>query len=58
MYMYMYSSTESIQNLYFLRIEVKYMTFPDIATKPALTAESRGGFLLPLTREIWLTGHL
>ena len=34
------------------------MTFPDIAAKPALTAESRGGFLLPQTREIWLTGHL
>ena len=34
------------------------MTFPDIATKPTLTAESRGGFLLPQTREIWLTGHL
>ena len=35
------------------------MTFPDIAAKPALTAESRGGgggggggFLLPQTREI------
>ena len=27
------------------------MTFPDIAAKPALTAESRGGFLLPQTRE-------
>ena len=34
------------------------MTFPDIAAKPALTTESRGGFLLPQTREIWLTGHL
>ena len=34
------------------------MTFLDIAAKPALTAESRGGFLLPQTREIWLTGHL
>ena len=34
------------------------MTFPDIAAKPALIAESRGGFLLPMTREIWLTGHL
>ena len=34
------------------------MTFPDIAAKPALTAESRGGFLLPQTREIWLIGHL
>ena len=34
------------------------MTFPDIATQLALTAESRGGFLLPQTREIWLTGHL
>ena len=33
------------------------MTFPDIAAKPALTTESRG-FLLPQTREIWLTGHL
>ena len=58
MYMYMYSSTESIQNLYFLMIEVKYMTFPNIAIKPTLTAESRGGFLLPQTREIWLAGHL
>ena len=29
------------------------MTFPDIAAKPALTAESRGGgFLLPQTSEI------
>ena len=34
------------------------MTFPDIVAKPALTAESGGGFLLPQTREIWLTGHL
>ena len=34
------------------------MTFPGIATKPALTAESREGFPLPQTREIWLTGHL
>ena len=34
------------------------MTFPDIAAKLALTAESRGGFLLSQTREIWLTGHL
>ena len=34
------------------------MTFPDIAAKPALTAQSRGGFLLPQTKEIWLTGHL
>ena len=34
------------------------MTFPDIAAKPALTTESRGDFLLPQTREIWLTGHL
>ena len=34
------------------------MTFPDIAAKPALNAERRGGFLLPQTREIWLTGHL
>ena len=33
------------------------MTFPDIAAKPALTAESRGGFLLPQTREIWPTRH-
>ena len=34
------------------------MTFTDIATKPALTAENRGSFLLPQTREILLTGHL
>ena len=34
------------------------MTFPDIAANPALTAESRGGFLLPQTRENWLSGHL
>ena len=34
------------------------MTFPDIVTKSALTPESRRGFLLPQTREIWLTGHL
>ena len=34
------------------------MTFPDIAAKPALAAESRVGFLLPQTREIWLIGHL
>ena len=34
------------------------MTFPDIAAKPALPAESRGGILLPQTREIWQTGHL
>ena len=34
------------------------MTFPDFAAKPALTAESRGGFLLSQYREIWLTGHL
>ena len=34
------------------------MTFPDIVAKSALTAESRGGFLLPKTREIWLAGHL
>ena len=34
------------------------MTFPDIATKPALTAKNSGGFLLPKTRKIWLTGHL
>ena len=34
------------------------MTFPDIAAKPSLTAESRGGFLLPQTRETWLTAHL
>ena len=32
------------------------MNFPDIAAKPALTAESRGGFLLPQTRG--LTGTL
>ena len=34
------------------------MTFPDIAAKPELTAGSRGGFLLPQTRNIWITGHL
>ena len=34
------------------------MTFPDLAAKPALTAGSSGGFLLPQTREIWLIGHL
>ena len=34
------------------------MTFPDIVAKQALTAERRGGFLLPQTREIWLSGHL
>ena len=34
------------------------MTFPDIAAKPALTAESREGFLLQQTKEIWLTGYL
>ena len=34
------------------------MNFPDIAIKPAFTAESRGGFLLPQTRDIWLTGNL
>ena len=34
------------------------MTFPDIAAKPALTEQSRGGFCLPQTKEIWLTGHL
>ena len=28
------------------------MTFPDIAAKSALTAESRGGFLLPQTRDL------
>ena len=38
--------------------EVKYMTFPDIAAIQALTVESRGGFLLPQTREFLLTGQL
>ena len=35
-----------------------YMTFLDIATKPALNAESRRCFLLPRTTEIRLSGHL
>ena len=34
------------------------MTFPDIAAKPALAAESRVSFFCHRTREIWLIGHL